>query len=309
MVRGVAELFSENSRDMERISPALLFQENALSLLDPAVDAHNLDAANVNRAAVRKAQAETIENHHGIISGSRDGVRNGVAERVLDARESKTAASEREDQRTNETLFYLALMQDGDFVRFAAEQAFNSMTDEEVRSFIDDVEAATGKSFEDNIVEVLGPEYAKREGESDLDYARRVGPDATAEMTEIDPETGRIVAKPGYEDHPLTPFMIQATARELTNPQVQNAITMLQNGQTSAEVAAELHAVEATDQGLKTDTLREGLRQTFVASADPEQAALVAALDEDRDIGSDDDLDVDERAENTSNFLGGLGIS
>lgn len=314
MARGSAqELFRDNIGSVVDVGVQTLFAENIADMgivLDPALSAHDLDAASSPaRVADARATAEAIENHHGIISGSREGVRSGVAERVVDARDSKSAVSEREDQRANETMFYLALIQNGEFVHFMVERAFENMSDEDVRSFIDDVESATGMSFEDAMVDLLGPDYVKRDGESDEDYARRVGPDAARHVVEYDRDAERFVARPGFENHALTPFLIDIAARELSDPAVQTAIEMHRDGRDGSEIIAALDAGGTMDGGWVGEQAALTLEQNFNTQASPEAEDVLVAMADDRDVGRESNLDAEEDASQSADFLGSLGLS
>ena len=101
------ELFRENMGDMGQVGPVSLFLENSASMLDPALDGHNPDAANsYAKIQTAKAAQAARDVHDGTISGSVEGVRGGIAERVADNRESKAQKSERESRRADETAFF-----------------------------------------------------------------------------------------------------------------------------------------------------------------------------------------------------------
>lgn len=105
------------------------------------------------------------------------------------------------------TIELLALLESGQYGAYIASAVFDSMSDEEITDFVAEIEAKTGKPFEEYAKEILGDAMPKRnEGESEADYQRRVAKELTEEMLDTsDPNNIRF--KPGYEDDPVAGFL------------------------------------------------------------------------------------------------------
>ncbi|RMA40896.1 hypothetical protein D9R08_17195 [Rhodophyticola porphyridii] len=278
------ELFRDNIGSIVDPGTEILFSENIADMgivLDPALSAHDLDAASSpNRVITARAASEAIENHDGIISGSRDGVRSGVAERVADARESKAAVSERDSERANDTAFYVMLLAENGVGGFISGQFFGGMDDDEALSFGRRMEEETGRSLEDWAEEILGPEAAERhDGESEADYIRRVGRDVLDAITDDD---GDLL--PEYADSAIGNFFLgeyeyQRILGEVM-PQVQAARA---SGMTIEQAEAELRAEGVMDGGLRVEF-------AAAVAAEGDDQELYIALEDDRELGSDTDL-------------------
>lgn len=274
MARGTAqELFRDNIGSVVDPTIPTLFAENGLDMgviLDPALSAHDLEAAN-SPARVITAQASTnnLQNHDGVISGNRAGIRSGLAERVADAKESKTARSTRDAERANDTAFYLALMQEGAFDGYIAENVFGGMSDDEVGNLVDEIERTYGGSFEEYAAEILGEDsIAQLPGESDADYQRRLLQEIGEAVLN---EDGTIRA--GFEDDPVARFIQNHEFYQKSMEAVADREQRLATGQsTIAEVVQEtVEAVEANVIHAHTSIYAE-TEEMAEAAADGEDA-------------------------------------
>lgn len=298
MARGTAqELFRDNIGSVVDPTIPTLFAENGLDMgviLDPALSAHDLEAANSSdRVLAARLSSEAIQNHDGIISGSLDAVRSGLAERVADARADKASISQRDADRANDTAFYIMLMADNGVGSFISGQFFGGMDDDEALSFARRMEDETGRSLEEWAEEVLGPEAAERhEGESEADYIRRVGRDVLDAITDDD---GNLL--PEYADSAIGNFFLgeyeyQRILGEVM-PQVQAA--------RASGMSIEQAETELRSQGV----LDGGLRTAFAAAvtADGSDQELQQVVETDRDLGRGTDLESEERVANNAAAL------
>lgn len=315
MARGTAqELFRDNIGSIVDPGISTLFADNGFDMgviLDPSLSAHDLDAANApERVITARAKAEAVENHDGIISGNRDGVRNGLAERVVDARDNKAARSARDDERANDTAFYLALMQNGEFDRYVAEQVYSSMSDDEIMTISTEVLEETGKSIEQHAKEVLGEENVERQpGESEADYYRRLWTELRVEMMERDPETGRYRLKEEYEDHVLGSRLLNHQEQARIDPILRETAELVAANGSVEQAMAELQDSNVVDQGLTSEIGAQSLTSNYNLQADPKGAEVLVELAEDRDTGREADLDTDEDATLSANVLGSFGAN
>ncbi len=273
--------------DMGQVGPVSLFLENSASMLDPALDGHNPDAANSYAKIQTAKAAQTARDvHDGTISGSVEGVRGGIAERVADNRESKAQKSERESRRADETAFFLALMQNGGMADYIGEQMFGGMNDDEVFDYSARMVAETGKSIQDWAAEILGDEAAQqRASESNADYHRRLHSDVLAAIK--DPNTGEFL--PEYSDHPLASF----TREQQEYKDVMNEMTTVMAAHNAGQ------SLDATEAELASQNITDGgIRVEFASAATDGDTELDNVLRKDRDVGSDNDLADEERIAN-----------
>jgi len=102
-------------------------------------------------------------------------------------------------ERMDADIFYLALINSGQFGGYIANEVFDSKSDWQIFDIVSEIETKTGMRFEDYAAKILGTEAAQRmDGESDADYNRRVLKSLADEMLEAD---GSIKAQ--YTDEPL----------------------------------------------------------------------------------------------------------
>lgn len=275
-----------------------LFQENIFDLvspvLDPDLDAHDLEAAtSADRTSTTKASAENHRTHDGVISGNLEGVRNGLAERVLDARDSKAARSERADRQASDTAFYVMLMAQNDVGRYIAKQFFGRMSDEEALDFNSRLQAETGKSIGEWAEEILGPDAAARlPNESEADYITRIGQDVHTAITD---ENGQIL--PQYQNHALGQFFMGDYAYQRVVGEVMPEVQVAREADMSlAEAEAILRSEGVLDGGLSAEF-------AAAASAESSDQELYIALEDNREIGREVDLeDATDVAANTAAF-------
>lgn len=189
------------------VSTRELFRENMMDVVaaihDPSLDGHDPDAAS-DPKKVANARADRVARdvHDGVLSGSIDGVRGGIAERVADNRDSKEAKAARDEERANDTAFYLALMADLNSIddrirelndkidhlkdlrdRLAAGEidVAEASRDEQARAAIKKWEEDTGRSFnpssedaEEILLSIMDGEISQDEAEvSGLEAERR----------------------------------------------------------------------------------------------------------------------------------------
>ena len=220
---------------MEQVGSVSLFLDNAASLVDAPEDVRNLDSAN-DLARVQTARASIVarDTHDGIISGSIEGVRGGIAERVADNRDSKEARAARDSKKADDTLFYLTLMQSGDFDAYIAENIFSGMGDQEILDLVSKIEAETGGSFEEYAKDVLGDLPERLPHESDVEYQRRV---LTAIAEEV-LENGEIKAE--YADDPVARFIRDHEFRKEAVAAVKDKDQRVENGENFNAVHAEV---------------------------------------------------------------------
>lgn len=168
---------------------------------------------------------------------------------------------EEQKQRTDDELF-LMLLRNGELDSYIADQIFDGMSDTEITDLVAQIEAETGKSFEDYASDILGDDMPQREpGESDVDYQRRV---IKAVAVEIMDEHGRI--KPGYEDDPL--------ARRIRREEIYQEVKAFTD-RTNAEVGAndtptERQANDVTNKSLgsyaNSEVLGNGLENSHLSN-------------------------------------------
>ncbi|GFE65553.1 hypothetical protein [Litoreibacter roseus] len=287
------ELFRENMSDIGQLGPVSLFLDNATSLTDPTLDGHNPAALN-DYAKIQTAQnkAQALDTHHGVISGSKDGIRGGIAERVADARGGKIAQSEREDRRAADSAFYVLLLAEGGVGSFIAGKYFEGMSDEEALDFSRRLEEETGMSLEQWAGDILGPEVAaKLPSETDAEYIKRVGKDVLEAITD---DEGKLL--PEYADSAIGNFFQGEYEYQRilgsVMPQIEAARA---SGMTVPQAEAKLRAEGVMDGGLKVEF-------AAAAAAESDDQALYVALEDDRELGREVDLGTtaDVAANNTA---------
>lgn len=142
----------------------------------------------------------------------------------------------------------LALLESGQYGAYIASAVFDSMDDAEVSDLVADIEAKTGKPFEEYAKEILGDAMPKRQpGESEADYQRRVLKDVTEEMLDTSDPTN-IRFKPGYEDDPVAGFLKK-------NEEYQEGTKVVAD-RVNAEVAATGVVTEKHQQDIENEANR-----------------------------------------------------
>lgn len=182
--------------------------------------------ASERAAAVERRAQDRIDLQHEI-----GGQETGRATRFLTApRDGEGKVSSRRDRqaRVDADAFYLTLIQEGAFGGYIASEVFDGKSDSEIAEIVSEIEAKTGKAFEDYVERILGPDAVTRlPGESDADYHRRLVVALAEEM--IDPRTGRI--KPKYADDP----MAQIILRDAIYRRIIDQVARLNDGLSPAE--------------------------------------------------------------------------
>lgn len=273
------ELFRENMSDMGRVGPVSLFLDNAASLTDPAVDGHNPAAVDdYSRVQDAQAKAKALDAHQGVISGNKDGIRGGIAERVADAQDTKEAKATRDAKRADDTAFYLGWSHDYSLGVQIAQNMFADMSDQDVFDFSDRMETETGKSIHVWAEEILSDEQRERQAnETDAEYERRIQQETIAAMQGPDGEF-----LPEYSDHPLARWVQQQEEYQSVKQEMEKFLTSRPSGQTVEADKANLAARNITDGGLRVE---------FAAAATNGDNKLDNVVRKDRDSGADVDLD------------------
>lgn len=232
------------------VSKRELFQENMIDIVtsihDPSLDAHNPDTAiDPNETAKRRAAQAAQDVHDGTISGSVDGVRGGIAERVADNRDSKEARAARESKKADDTMFYLGLAQDYNSGLAIARGMYEGMSDQEVFDFSERMEAETGKSIHVWAEEILTDDQRKRlPDETDAEYERRIQQETIAAMLGPDGEF-----LPEYADHPLARWVQQQEEHQASVERVrEREAAIVADPSQKQEVVAAVSKEVAEDQ-------------------------------------------------------------
>lgn len=313
------ELFRENMGDMGQIGPVSLFLENSISMTDPAIDGHNIDAANnYERVQTAQSQFRAQEIHDGVLSGSVDGVRGGIAERVADNRDSKEAKAARDEERANDTAFYLGLMADlndiDDRIRALDDEidhlrdvrdrlasgeidVAEASRDEQVRAAIEAWEEETGRTFnptsadaEEILLSIVDGAISKREAaRSGLEAERRdiVEQLDAAEGTE-ELERAREISAKGETQAVFT----RLSSEEEDSLAVANSF---EDGFSDNDFQTTATAMPSTGglSGMNLNDLQGHLVQTFAANAadvtagEPTQTASLDAEEQQQIVKND----------------------
>lgn len=264
------------------VSKRELFQENIIDVVaathDPSLEAHDPSASNdPNKVAKIRADRLAQEIHDGVLSGSVDGVRGGIAERVADNRDSKEAKAARDDQRANDTAFYLGLMAD-----------LNDI-DDRIRALDDEIDHL--RDIRDRLAS----------GEIDVAEASRDEQVRTA-IEAWEEETGRTF-NPTSED-----------AEEILLSIVDGAISKREAARSGLEaerrdIAEQLDAAEGTEELERAREISaKGETQAILASDLAESAAAVEETTGFEDSYQDDDFQNEAAVVSGSGGLSGMGL-
>ena len=164
---------------------------------------------------------------------------------VSAARDLQVAQDAREKTASDDMLFFL-LLSGGNIAEYIADQVFGDMSDAEVAEVVAEIEAKTGKSFDAYAQSVLGDDVpARKPGESDADYQRRVLQAVAEEI--IDPVTGEI--KPEYQNDPLAAYIVREDKYIEITGKVAVYNTQLEQGKSPEEIRSALKADADKDYG------------------------------------------------------------
>ncbi len=223
------------------------------------------DDRDIAKVAAEKTRAEDRDDLQHEIGGQDTG-RNPRFLAVHGNEDDGKSGKRGKRARADMDAFYLALMNDGAFGGFVAEEVLGGKSDAEISDIISEIEANTGQSFTDYASSILDPDAVERRPEeSDADYNRRIVIALAEEM--IDPVTGKI--KSQYADDPMAQIILRdAIYRQImedvahinlsgTGPDADAIVAMHREaGYESAELAG--HHVDGD--GHKGD-LRDGQNQ------------------------------------------------
>jgi hypothetical protein len=175
---------------------------------------------------------------HGQKSGSIESVIKSSAAATKDARNSRDAKAERQSKERFSDAMLLALLNSGDLDNVVAENIFGGMSDVEISEIVAQIEAESGKNFEDYAQDILGDDMPDRiPGESDADYHRRLLIAAADVVLEDD-----LSIRPGYENDPLARIiakdeMYKATLERVTQLNASTPADVAPSRESKAEAA------------------------------------------------------------------------
>lgn len=190
----------------------------------------------------------------------------------------------------------LALLESGQHGAYIASAVFDSMADADVSELVADIEAKTGKPFEEYAKEILGDAMPKQQpGESETDYLRRVLKDVTEEVLDTSDPTN-IRFKPGYEDDPVAGFLKK-------NEEYQNGTKVVAD-RVNAEVSATGVVTEEHEQEVESEADRGvGVGWQLEGDIEAEQLQNVAAESQEEEWTEDlNDLAVQTGADEFALF-------
>lgn len=265
------------------------------NFLAPSNDTSRQDYKIHNEQLATTARADENDILLGQASGSVAGMndRSGASKSARDRVDARQQADKEKSLRSSEMLLLLNALQEGRLGEFIAGEIVGNMSDEDITILIADIEEATGKPFEAYAREILGDDMPEREeGESEVDYQRRVLKEVMAEM--IGPD-GKI--KPEYQNDPIAKKLLE-------NPDYKSL------SQSMEELERKIESGEISIEEAKAD-----IRDT-VAESDVSALSANAALENDELVEvaqvsiQDKQTDQDIMRENTvesDGFFGAIG--
>ncbi|MDA5556184.1 hypothetical protein [Shimia sp. MMG029] len=227
-------------------------------------------------------------------SGNRENMLLSSAAATKDAQDTRTDKAEQESKRQYDDAMFMALLNNGGLDSHVAGNTFGGMSDEEVLDVVAEIEAETGKNFEDYAKDILGDNMPERvSGESDADYQRRV---LIAVGEEVLEEDG-ITFKEGYENDPI--------ARIIRRSEVyQDALDFNKN--MNAEVSATATVSEEHNYAVEAESNKGYYSSEALGNGlENEELSRVASnvQDEKRDSG------LDTLSDNSSGFGAALALA
>ena len=204
-----------------------------------------------------------------------------VGRQVIYAAQAIQARIEREEgerRRLEDDFILLALIEQGRVGAYVAGQVVDKMSDAEINTFVERIEAVTGETLETYATRLLGKAVAeRRDGETDADYRRRMVDAIHAEVMEvaIDSEGNPVARiKDKYASDPyirdiFTEGMFQKYRSELNK--IENDPDAARKIRDFSERSYD--AGDAVRSALKRDELAEDARRMQDVQADKEAYA------------------------------------
>lgn len=256
------------------------------------VDASNLDPAYTKeRDEKRQDQARTeqvlvgMDNAEALLAG-----RRGLYG-ITAARDIQLAQEAREKAASDDALFLL-ILNGADLAGFIAGELFDDMSDTEISDIVAQVEAKTGKSFEEYARTIIGDEAAaRRPGEGIADYNRRILKAVAEEV--IDPLTGEI--KPEYKDDPVAQIIRNDERYQDIVAKVRDWKSRLDMGESPESIRSEL----------KTET-DKAYDNADVTGNSLGKDTLSGTATSSQDGHSDDKVNADKDAAETASVIGDI---
>lgn len=245
-------------------------------------------------AHAKLTSAKQAKEHEDDLAGQKSGNRENMllssAAATKDAQDTRTDKAEQDSKRQYDDAMFMALLNNGGLDSHVAGNTFGGMSDEEVLDVVAEIEAETGKNFEDYAKDILGDNMPERvSGESDADYQRRV---LIAVGEEVLEEDG-ITFKEGYENDPVARIIRRSEVYKDTLE-----FTDQMNAATPANAVATSEAAQAVE--TKSD---EGYVVADIVGDNLENDALKGTARDAQENGADATLDA------LSSNAGGFGAA